>query len=243
MEALVGGGVGDAPLVEDAGDGGFAVPFGKEGKDLLHHLSRFLVNEEASSVLRVLPIAVEGKGANVEPVLSPAVQNAFDALRHILQIPLVDQAVDLSGLFVALVAGVGVVRQPHKADAPAGEESVQIGLHQFQLPGKAGLAFAQDDIKATLFGVGNEPPEGGPVPVRAGVVVVAVNIIDRPALAFGILKEHGLLVLDADALVAPAGLIPVLLGEAAIEGRLHWPRRRISSAHSRVKRSLSGSLP
>ena len=51
--------------------------------------------------------------------LFPAVgEDAADIIRHIFQVPLVYQAVDLAGLFVSLVVGICVVHNANKTDSP-----------------------------------------------------------------------------------------------------------------------------
>ena len=90
----------------------------------------------------VLFVTIEGEGTNMKPVFPPVSQDAADVFRHILQIPLVHQAVDLPGLFVALVGRVRIIHQTDKADAPDREEAVDVPFHQLQLTGEAGLALA-----------------------------------------------------------------------------------------------------
>ena len=142
VETLVFGGVGDAPVVQHSGNGRLTIALGEEDKHLPYNGGSLLVHDKMAFLLGVLLIAIEGKGADVKAVFPSIGENAADVFRHILQVPLVDQAVDLPGLFVALIGGVGVVHDADKADAPEREEAVDILFHQLQFAGEAGLSFA-----------------------------------------------------------------------------------------------------
>ena len=72
-------------------------------------------------LIGILFVPVKGKSTDMESVFPPVFQNATDVIRHILQVPLVHKPVDLAGLFVALVGGVGIVHDADKANAPNGE--------------------------------------------------------------------------------------------------------------------------
>ena len=71
-------------------------------------------------ILRVFLIAVDGKSADVPPLPPLHVKNHADIFGQVLQIPLVDQAVDLPGLFVALYLRVGIVGYGDEPDAQMG---------------------------------------------------------------------------------------------------------------------------
>ena len=98
----------------------------------------------------------------MEAVLPSVGEDAADVLRHIFQIPLVHQTIDLPGLLVALVGGVGVVHDADKTDAPDREEAVDVLLYKLQLTGKAGLGLAEDDVKAMGLGIPQQAVKFGP---------------------------------------------------------------------------------
>ena len=80
--------------------------------------------------------------------LFPAIgEDAANIVGHVLQIPFVYQTIDLAGFFVPLVVGVRIVHNADETDSPQREKPVYVLFHQFQLTGKAGLSFAEDDIK------------------------------------------------------------------------------------------------
>ena len=70
-------------------------------------------------------------------------------------------------------------------------------LNQFHIPGKPGLALAQDDLELFLFGGFDHTVEVRALTVYAGVVLVAKNRVDIPAVVDGVAGQQGLLVLDA----------------------------------------------
>lgn len=135
MQSLVLGGVWNTPVIEHPGNRRFTVALGEQGKYLPDN-GGFLVNDEMALPVGVLLVAIEGKGPDMKPVFPPVGQDAADIFRHVLQIPLIDQAVDLPGLFVALVGRIRVVHQTDKADAPDREEAVDVPFHQLQFPVK-----------------------------------------------------------------------------------------------------------
>ena len=162
VEPLVLGGIRDTTVVEHPGDGRLTVTLGKEGKHLPDNGGGFLINEQMAFLVGVFFVAIEGKGPNVKTILPPVGEDAADVLRHILQIPLVHQPVDLPGLLIALVGGVGVVHDADKADAPNREEAVDVLFYQLQLTGKAGLCLAENDVKAVSLGVLQQAVKFGP---------------------------------------------------------------------------------
>jgi len=142
-------------------------------------------------------IAVDGKSADVPPLPPLHVKNHADIFGQVLQIPLVDQAVDLPGLFVALYLRVGIVGYGDEPDAPDGKQAVDVFLHQLHIPGKAGLAFAEDNLKLFLLGRLNHPVEVRPQAVGAGVVLVTVDVVDVPPPLHCVRNKQGFLILDA----------------------------------------------
>ena len=95
VEPLVLGRVWDAPVIEHPGDGCLAVALAEKGKYFTDNGGSLLVDNQVALLVGVFLIAVEGKGPNVKTVLPPVGEDAPDVLRHILQIPLVYQPIDL----------------------------------------------------------------------------------------------------------------------------------------------------
>ena len=194
---LVAGGIWDALVIEQFGDLLLAVALQGPSEDLPNHLGSLRLNNEMVVILRVFLIAVDGKSADVPPLPPLHVKNHADIFGQVLQIPLVDQAVDLPGLFVALYLRVGIVGYGDEPDAPDGKQAVDVFLHQLHIPGKAGLAFAEDNLKLFLLGRLNHPVEVGPQAVGAGVVLVAVDVVDVPPPLHCVRNKQGFLILDA----------------------------------------------
>lgn len=123
----------------------------------------------------------------MKAVLPAVSQHAFYIFRHILKVPFVDKTVNLSGLFIAFVGSVRVIDNAHEPDSPAWEKPVDVFFNKLKLAGKAGLRFAQHNIESARSCVLEKPVEFRPFAVGSGVVVVAVNVVDFPALFNGIL--------------------------------------------------------
>ena len=213
--------IGYSPIVEHSGNGSFAMPLGKQRKDFANHSSGFLINDEVAFLLRVLLIPVRGEGPNVEAIDPPVRKDAANILGHVLQIPLVYKPVDLAGLFISLVGCIRIVHNTDEPDTPDGKQTVDVLLHKFQLAGKPGLGLTEDDVKPVQFRVFQQPVKFRAAPVGTGVVIVAVNIVEFPPLFHGVLQQHGLLVLDAVAIVGLKLFVPVLLGQAAVNRYFH----------------------
>ena len=168
-----------------------------------------------SFFIRVLPVAVDGKSANVLSLLPLHVKDHTDVFRQVLQIPLVNESVDLSGFFIALNLRVGVVGHSDEANPPDGEQTVDVLLHQLHVPGKSGLALAEDDLKFLLLGRLDHPVEVWTQAVGTGVVLVAVDMVDVPSPLHGVVDQKGLLVLDALGFLLL--LVFVLLTQSCID--------------------------
>ena len=147
-------------------------------------------------VVRVLSVAVDGKTADVLPLPPLHVKDHADVLRQILQIPFVDESIDLAGFFVALDLRVGVVCHSDEADSPDGKQAVDVLLHQFHVPGKPGLALAEDDLKLLFLCRPDHPVEVSPQAVGPRVVLVAVDVVDVPSPLHGVVDQQRFLVLD-----------------------------------------------
>lgn len=118
---LVSCGIDHPKVIEHMGNILLSVALKRPLKDLPHHLCRFRVHQEMALFVRVLPVAVDRKSANVLPLLSLHVKDHTDVFRQVLQIPLVNESVDLSGFFVAFDLSVGVVGHSDEANSPDGE--------------------------------------------------------------------------------------------------------------------------
>ena len=193
---LVTGGVDDSPTVQQKRDALLSMALQRPLKDLPHYSRRFRLDDEMILVSRVLLITVYGKSADVLPLPPLHVKNHADVLGQVFQVPLVDQAVDLPGLLVPLHLCVGVVGHSDESDAPDGKQTVDVLLYQLHVPGEPGLALAEEDLKLLLLGCLDHPAEVRPQAVSAGVVLVAVDVIDVPAPLHRIVDQQGFLVLD-----------------------------------------------
>lgn len=144
---------------------------------------------------------------------------------HSLMRPLICRA-----FFVALDLGVGVVSHRDKTDAPDGKQAVNVLLHQLHVTGKTGLALAENDLKLLLLGRFDHLVEVRPQAVGAGIILVAVDVVDVPAALHGVADQQRFLVLDA--LGFRLLLIFVLLTQSCIN------RARIVTPPSRRNCSL-----
>ena len=70
-------------------------------------------------------------------------------------------------------------------------------LHQLHVPGKPGLALAENDLELLLLGCLDHPGEVRPQAVGARVVLIAIDVVDVPSPLHGVVDQQGLLVLDA----------------------------------------------
>lgn len=79
---------------------------------------------------RVLLISVEGEGANMKALFPAVGEDAADIIRHIFQVPLVYQAIDLAGFFVPLVVGISIIHNADETDSPQREKPVYVLFYQ-----------------------------------------------------------------------------------------------------------------
>lgn len=183
--------------------------------------------------VRVLPVAVDRKSADVLPLLPLHVKDHTDVFRQVLQIPLIDKSVDLAGLFVAFDLRVGVVSHSDEANPPDGEQAVDVLFHQLHVPGKPGLTFAEDDLKLLLLGRLDHPIEVRPQAVCSRVVLVTVDMVDVPPPLYGVVNQQRLLVLNALGFLLL--LVFVLLTQSCIDctkNMSHLLKRRNCSVSS-----------
>ncbi len=86
---------------------------------------------------------------------------------HSLTSPLIWRA-----FFVALDLRVGVVGHGDETDSPDEKQAVDVLLHQFHVPGKPGLALAEEDLKLLFLGRPDHPVEVRPQAVGPRVVLI-----------------------------------------------------------------------
>ena len=151
MVGLVAGRAWDAAFVEHVGDVLSAMALQGPLKDLTDYLSSFGVDDDMIFVGRVLFVTVDGKPANILSFPALQVEDHADLFGEVLQVPFVDQAVDLAGFFISFDLCVGVVGHGNEADAPDGKQTVDVLLYQLHVPGEAGLGFAEDDLELLRF--------------------------------------------------------------------------------------------
>lgn len=193
---LVPGGIDHPQVVEHVGDALLAVALQGPAEDLPHHLRRLRVHQEMALVVRVLPVAVDGKAADVLPLPPLHVKDHADVLGQVLQIPFIDKTVDLTGFFVSFYLCVSIVGHSDESDPPDGKQAVNVLLHQFHIPGEPGLAFAEEDLKLLFLGRLDHPIEVRPLAVSSRIVLIAVDVIDVPAPLHRIVDQQRFLVLN-----------------------------------------------
>ena len=193
---LIPGRVRDAPVVEHPGDLLFPAALQGPLEYLTHHLSGLRFHNQMIVVFRVLLIAVDGERSDILPLPPLQVKDHADVFRQVLQIPLVHQAVDLPSLFGALHLRINVVRHRNKADAPDGEQAMDVLFHQLHIPGEPGLALAEENLELFLPGRPDHPVEVGPQAVGPGIILVAVDVVDIPATLHSVAHQQRFLILD-----------------------------------------------
>lgn len=212
---LVAGGVRYPLLVEQIGDVLPPMALQRPLENLANHLGGLRVGYDVVFVCRVFLVAVDGETADILALPPLQVEHHADVFGQVLQVPLVHQAIDLPGFFVALYLGVGIVRHGDEAYAPDGEQTVDILLHQFHVPGEPGLGFAQDDLELFLTGGLDHAVEVRAVAVHSGEVLIAENRVNIPAVFDGVVGQQGFLVLDALGLRLM--LVFILLTQSCID--------------------------
>ena len=201
-------------------------PAKRQCKNAPYHLSRFRVDDKLSLGVRGFAVPIQCKGADEQPLSAFVVQHGADIVGQVLQIPLVDQPIDLAGFFVCRLAGIHMVHHGNKPDAPFDELSVQIFFHQLHITGKAGLRLCQHHIKLMFAGSLDHGIECRALPVDAGIILVRIDPVNFKALFCGIRGQHGLLVLDALRFT----VFPfILLAQAAVNCRFHGLRPLFSA--------------
>ena len=88
-------GIGNTSVIEHSGNGRFPISLGKQRKNFPHNLRRLLINDEVPLSFWVFLIPIQCRSANMKSIFPPIPQNAPNIIGHILQIPFVDQTIDL----------------------------------------------------------------------------------------------------------------------------------------------------
>ena len=216
MQSLILGRVRNPAVVEHPCDSGLAITLRKQRENLAYYSRSFLINDEMSLLCWIFLIPVQSKSANMEPLLAAACQDAANVFRHVLQIPFVDQSVDLSRFFVSLDVGICIIGNADKADTPDGKQAVYILLDQLHLTREPGLGLAQDDIESARLCIIQKALKLRSVAVCTRIVVITIDVINFPILIRCVRQQHSLLISDAIAVVSFVFLVPVLLRESAV---------------------------
>ena len=87
--------IGHTSVIEHSSYGRLPISLGKQRKNFPHHLRRLLINDEVPLSFRVFLISIQRRSANMKSIFPPIPQNAPNIIGHILQIPFVDQTIDL----------------------------------------------------------------------------------------------------------------------------------------------------
>jgi len=184
-------------IIEHIGDILLTVALQRPLKNLPDYFGGLWIDDDVVLVDWVLLVAVNGETTDVLALSALQIEDHADVLGKVLQVPLIDQAIDLAGLFVALNLSVSVVGHCDETDAPNGKEAVDVLLHQFHITGKPGLALTENDLEFLLLCCRQHPVEVWTETVGAGIILVAIDGVNVPAMIDGIVGQQGLLVLDA----------------------------------------------
>ena len=126
---------------------------------------------------------------------------------HSLMSPLIWRAFLLPLTSVSALSATAIKRMPQK-------QRVDVLFYQFHVAGKAGLALAEDNLELLFFRRFNHAVEVRPQTVRAGVILIAVNVVDVPPPLYGVTDEQRFLILDAFRFRLP--FVFVLLTQSCI---------------------------
>ncbi len=129
-----------------------AGPVNAAAVNVPHHTGRVFINNEMILVFRVLPVAIDGAGAYIVPVLPLGQQGAPGFHRNIVGIGVVQQIFqrDMEIIAVLLVGGVDAVIDGDKPNAVGGKDLPEIAASLNVLPAQAGQVL--DDHAVDLAG-------------------------------------------------------------------------------------------
>ena len=146
------------------------------------------------------------------------VKHRADIGRQVFQIPLVDQAIDLTRFFIRSIVCIHMVNDSNEPNAPLNKLSVQVFFHEFHIAGKTGLRLGQHHIEF-MFACGlYHRIESRTVPVDAGIILIRINLVNIKSFLNGVLDQHRFLVLNAFRF---ANFIFIFFAQAAINCRFH----------------------
>ena len=218
MQLLIGCWAWNFFVIQDACDLVCADPVKSHGKDPPYHFGCFRVDDEFSFCIWVFAVSIPCKRADEQPLFPLVVKHRADIGGQIFQIPLVDQAVDLTGFFICGIVGIHMVNDSNKPNAPLYELSVQIFFHEFHIAGKTGLRLGQHHIEF-MFACGlYHRIESRTVPIDAGIILIRINLVNIKSFLNGVLDQHRLLILNAFRF---ANFIFIFFAQAAINCCFH----------------------
>ena len=110
-----------------------------------------------------------------------------------------------------------MIHRCHKADAPEGEFLMEIPFRCHRISGKPRLGLAENDRKAPLCSILQQPLKGRPVFSESGIILIDIYVLDLPPLLFCIGNQHRPLVLYAFAFFRP--FVRILHRQPAIDRR------------------------
>ena len=84
-------------------------------------------------------------------------------------------------------------------------------FYQFQLSGKSGLAFTKDNIEFPVLCILDHTVEFRPVPVSAGIVIIAIDSENLPVAVNCVFNQHTFLILDGCAVILGRHFITILI--------------------------------
>ena len=93
---------------------------------------------------------------------------------------------------------------------------MNIFFHHLKLSGESALSFAKHDVEFPSFCIFEQPVKRWSVPITAGEVIIAVNVVNLPIVLRSILCKHRLLVFDALAVIEIVSFIMILFRKSAI---------------------------
>ena len=183
-----------------------------------YHFGSFRIDDKFSFCIRVFAIPIPRKRADEQTLFPLVVKHRADIGRQVFQIPLVDQAIDLTRFFIRSIVCVHMVNDSNEPNAPLNKLSVQVFFHELHIAGKTGLRLGQHHIKF-MFACGlYHRIESRTVPIDAGIILIRINLVNIKTFLNGVLDQHRFLVLNTFRF---ANFIFIFFTQAAINCRFH----------------------
>ena len=158
------------------------------------------------------------KRADEQTLFPLVVKHRADIGRQVFQIPLVDQAIDLTRFFIRSIVCVHMVNDSNEPNARLNKLSVQVFFHEFHIAGKTGLRLGQHHIKFMFACSLYHRIESRTVPIDAGIILIRINLVNIKSFLNGVLNQHRFLVLNTFRF---ANFIFIFFAQAAINCRFH----------------------